>query len=132
MLLHLMAGSKEDAETVTAFFEDRRRGAQRPAAGDLGRRPRHHQGDRGVLPRAARQRRQGAGGYPAGLQGARAGGPTRLRAAPLHELAAGIVADYGREQERGVACFMDDFEACIAHLRFPVTHRRGDPNHEFA
>jgi len=21
-------------------------------------------------------------------------------------------------------CFMDDFEACIAHLRFPVTHRR--------
>ena len=40
------------------------------------------------------------------------------------ELAAGIVADYGQEQERGVACFMDDFEACIAHLRFPVTHRR--------
>ena len=34
------------------------------------------------------------------------------------------MADYGREQERGVACFMDDFEACIAHLRFPVTHRR--------
>jgi hypothetical protein len=30
------------------------------------------------------------------------------------ELAAGVVADYGREQERGVACFMDDFEACIA------------------
>src|SRR6201997_2496746 len=23
-----------------------------------------------------------------------------------------------------VACFMDDFKACIAHLRFPVTHRR--------
>src|SRR5438034_2695284 len=40
------------------------------------------------------------------------------------ELAAGIVADYGREQERGVACFMNDLEACIAHLRFPVTHRR--------
>ncbi len=40
------------------------------------------------------------------------------------ELAAGIIDDYGQEQERGVACFMDDFEACIAHLRFPVTHRR--------
>jgi putative transposase len=40
------------------------------------------------------------------------------------ELAAGVVADYGREHERAVACFMDDFEACIAHLRFPVTHRR--------
>jgi len=23
-----------------------------------------------------------------------------------------------------VACFQDDFEACIAHLRMPVTHRR--------
>ena len=23
-----------------------------------------------------------------------------------------------------VACFMDDFEACIAHLRLPITHRR--------
>lgn len=23
-----------------------------------------------------------------------------------------------------VACFDDDFEACIAHLRLPVTHRR--------
>jgi Transposase, Mutator family len=40
------------------------------------------------------------------------------------DLAAGVVADYGRDEERGVACFMDDFDACIAHLRFPVTHRR--------
>ena len=41
------------------------------------------------------------------------------------ELAAGVVADYGGEHDRAVACFRDDFEACIAHLRFPVTHRRG-------
>ena len=40
------------------------------------------------------------------------------------ELAAGVVADYGRKYDNAVACFMDDFEACIAHLRFPVTHRR--------
>jgi hypothetical protein len=40
------------------------------------------------------------------------------------ELAAGVVADYGRKYDSAVACFMDDFEACIAHLRFPVTHRR--------
>ena len=46
------------------------------------------------------------------------------RRAIARELAAGIVADYGREQERGITCFMDDFESCIAHLRFPVTHRR--------
>jgi putative transposase len=40
------------------------------------------------------------------------------------DLAAGVVADYGRTYDSAVACFMDDFEACIAHLRFPVTHRR--------
>ena len=31
VLLHLMAGSKEDTETVTAFFEDMKRRAQRLA-----------------------------------------------------------------------------------------------------
>jgi len=35
-----------------------------------------------------------------------------------------VVADYGRLHDSAVTCFMDDFEACIAHLRFPVTHRR--------
>src|SRR6202040_1499849 len=29
-----------------------------------------------------------------------------------------------QKYDTAVACFMDDFEACIAHLRFPVTHRR--------
>jgi transposase-like protein len=38
------------------------------------------------------------------------------------ELRAGVVADYQRELPNAVACFEDDFEACIAHLRF--THRR--------
>jgi hypothetical protein len=55
-------------------------------------------------------------------------GPRRANQAPSRaiacELAAGVVAHYGREHERAVACFMDDIEACIAHLRFPVTHRR--------
>jgi len=40
------------------------------------------------------------------------------------ELPAGLVTDYGKDHERAVACFMDDFEACIAHLRFPVMRRR--------
>ena len=35
-----------------------------------------------------------------------------------------MVADYGRNHDSAATCFMDDFEACIAHLRFPVTHRR--------
>src|SRR5919106_1085662 len=40
------------------------------------------------------------------------------------DLATGAVADYGKYLPSAVACFEDDFEACIAHLRMPVTHRR--------
>ena len=35
------------------------------------------------------------------------------------ELAAGVIADYGPKYDSAVACFIDDFEACIAHLQFP-------------
>jgi transposase-like protein len=40
------------------------------------------------------------------------------------DLAEGVVADYEGKLPSAVACFMDDFEAAIAHLRMPVTHRR--------
>jgi putative transposase len=40
------------------------------------------------------------------------------------ELANGIRADYTATLPSAVSCFDDDFEACIAHLRLPVTHRR--------
>ena len=35
-----------------------------------------------------------------------------------------MVADFEAELPSAVACFTDDFEACIAHLRMPVSHRR--------
>jgi transposase-like protein len=35
-----------------------------------------------------------------------------------------LVSHYERELPTAVACFVDDFEACIAQLRFPITHRR--------
>ena len=40
------------------------------------------------------------------------------------ELAEVVVKAYEAELPSAVACFLDDFEACIAHLRMPVTHRR--------
>ena len=40
------------------------------------------------------------------------------------DLAEDLVADYEQGLPSAVACFMDDFEVCIAHLRLPVTHRR--------
>jgi transposase-like protein len=35
-----------------------------------------------------------------------------------------LVRDYEAEVPSTVACFSDDFEACIAHLRMQVNHRR--------
>jgi putative transposase len=40
------------------------------------------------------------------------------------DLARGVLADYGEMLPSAVKCFADDFEACIAHLRMPVAHRR--------
>jgi putative transposase len=35
-----------------------------------------------------------------------------------------VVAEYDKRLPSAVKCFLDDFEACIAHLRFPIAHRR--------
>jgi putative transposase len=47
--------------------------------------------------------------------------PSRVIA---RDLASSLVNDYEAALPSAVACFRDDFEACIAHLRMPVTHRR--------
>ena len=43
---------------------------------------------------------------------------------PLRIGVSGLVSDFEAELPSAAACFMDDFEACIAHLRMPITHRR--------
>jgi transposase-like protein len=135
VLLHLMAGSKEDAETVSAFFQDMRsRGLGDPllVASD---------GAAGIIkaielcfPRSARQRclahrmRNLAAKVPEDLWPDFKARATAAYQAPsraiARDLADGLVADYEKELPSAVACFTDDFEACIAHLRMPVTHRR--------
>ena len=35
-----------------------------------------------------------------------------------------IVAAYGQDLPSAVACLQEDFEPCIAHLKFPLAHRR--------
>ncbi len=135
VLLSLMAGSKEDAETVSAFFQDMRgRGLGDPllvvsdgAAGII-------KAIETCFPRSARQRclahrmRNLAAKVPedlwpdfkARVQAAYQA-PSRAIA---RDLGQGLVADYEATLPSAVACFQDDFEACIAHLRLPVTHRR--------
>jgi putative transposase len=135
VLLHLMAGSKEDAETVTAFFEDmKRRGLNDPLLVTSDGAPGIIKAIEVCFPRATRQRclahrmRNLAVKVPEDVWPefkvrvqAAYQAPSRAIA---RDLAAGIVADYDRKHDNAVACFTDDFEACIAHLRFPVTHRR--------
>jgi putative transposase len=135
VLLHMMAGSKEDAETVSAFFEDMKlRGLKDPLLVTSDGAPGIIKAIEVCFPRAARQRclahrmrnlaaKVAEDVWPEFKVRVQAAYQAPSRAI-ARELAAGVVADYGREHERGVNCFMDDFEACIAHLRFPVTHRR--------
>jgi putative transposase len=107
---------------------------ERPLAGGDRRCARDHPRHRRVLPRAARQRclvhrmrnlvvKVPAPAWPEFKERVRAcyQAPSRAIA---RELRDGLVADYERELPNAVACFQDDFEACIAHLRFPITHRR--------
>src|SRR6266540_540721 len=104
VLLHLMAGSKEDAETVTAFFQDMRaRGLGDPLLVVSDGAPGIVKALETCFPRSERQ---------------------RCLAHRMRNLAAGVVADFATELATAVRCFTDDFEACIAHLRMPVTHRR--------
>ena len=135
VLLHMISGSKEDAETVSAFFEDMKlRGLKDPLLVTSDGAPGIIKAIEVCFPRAARQRclahrmrnlaaKVAEDVWPEFKVRVQAAYQVPSRAI-ARELAAGVVADYGREHERGVNCFMDDFEACIAHLRFPVTHRR--------
>jgi transposase-like protein len=130
-----MAGSKEDGETVSAFFQDMRaRGLGDPLLVASEGAPGIIKAIETCFPRSARQRclahrmRNLAVKVPEDLWPefkvrvqASYQVPSRQIA---RELADGIVADYQAELPNAVACFMEDFESCIAHLRLPIGHRR--------
>jgi putative transposase len=141
-LLGLMAGSKEDVETVRAFFQDlRARGLGDPLLVVSDGAPGIIRAIEECFPRSARQRclahrmRNLAVKVPTDLwpvPGSKSPGiKARVAAcyqapsrAIARQLAMGIRADYADLLPSALACFDDDFEACIAHLRLPVTHRR--------
>ena len=122
VLLHLMAGSKEDAETVGAFFQDMRaRGLGDPLLVVSDGAPGVIKAIEVCFPRSARQRclahrmRNLAAKVPediwpevkARVQAAYQA-PSRAIA---RELARGVVEDFEKELPSAVACFRDDFEA---------------------
>jgi putative transposase len=135
VLLSLMAGSKEDTETMRAFFQDMRaRGLGDPLLVVSDGAPGIVRAIEECFPRSARQRclahrmRNLAVKVPTDLWPefkARVSACYQAPSRPIaRELAAGIRADYAATLPSALTCFEDDFEACIAHLRSPVTHRR--------
>ena len=135
VLLHLMAGSKEDTETVSAFFQDMRaRGLGDPLLVVSDGAPGNIKAIETCFPRSERQRclahrmRNLAAKAPEDLWPEFKARATAAYQAPsraiARELAEGLARDYESELPSAVACFRDDFEACIAHLRAPVNHRR--------
>ena len=135
VLLHLMAGSKEGTLTVRAFFQDRRaRGLGDPLLVVSDGAPGILRAIEECFPRSARQRclahrmRNLAVKVPTDLWPEFKTCVTACYQAPsraiARDLAEGIRADYAATMPSAVACFEDDFEACIAHLRVPVPHRR--------
>ena len=135
VLLALMAGSKEDAETVTAFFQDMRtRGLGDPLLVISDGAPGIIKAIETCFPRSERQRclahrmRNLAAKVPEDVWPEFKARATAAYQAPsraiARELADGLVKEYQTELPSAVACFVDDFEAAIAHLRMPIGHRR--------
>ena len=135
VLLHLTAGSKEDAETVGAFFQDmRQRGLGDPLLVVSDGAPGIVKAIETCFPRSARQRclahrmRNLVAKAPDDVWPEFKGRVTAAYQAPsrviARDLAEGVIRDYAKELPSAVRCFEDDFEACIAHLRMPINHRR--------
>jgi transposase-like protein len=134
-LLHLAPGTKEDTASCGEFFRDI--APARPARSALV----VSDGAPGLIraieecfPRALRQRclahkmRNLASKVPEHVWP-----EFKVRAAGCYQAASpalarllrdDIRATYDRDLPSAIACLEDDFEACIAHLRFPLGHRR--------
>ena len=135
VLLHLAPGTKEDTASGTAFFEDlKRRGLPDPLLVVTDGAPGLIRAVETCFPRALRQRCLAHRLRNLRSKALEAQWPEiAVRARACYEAAspalAGVLRDdfvqaYQRELPAVVQCFLDDFDACIAHLRFPLRHRK--------
>ena len=134
-LLHLAPGTKEDTASCREFFQDlRRRGLPDALLVASDGAPGMIRAIEECLPRSIRQRclahkmRNLQSKMPEDVWP-----EFKARAAACYQAASpvlarllrdDIAATYGKHLPSAVACLDDDFEACIAHLRFPLGHRR--------
>src|SRR5262249_49127962 len=134
-LLHLAPGTKEDTASCREFFQDmRRRGLPDPLLVVSDGAPGIIRAIEECLPRSLRQRclahkmrnLQSKGPEAVWLE-FKAGGTACYQAASpalARLLRDDIAATYSRDLPSAVAGLDDDFGACIAHLKFPLGHRR--------
>jgi putative transposase len=135
VLLHLAPGTKEDTASCTAFFEDlKRRGLADPLLVVTDGAPGLIRAVETCFPRALRQRclahrmRNLRGKVPEATWP-----DVAIRARACYEAASPALATvlrddfvqvYERDLPAAARCFLDDFDACTVHLRFPLRHRK--------
>ncbi|MBK5093734.1 MAG: IS256 family transposase [Actinobacteria bacterium] len=135
VLLHLAPGTKEDTASCREFFQDmRRRGLPDPLLVVSDGAPGMLRAIEECFPRSVRQRC-----LVHKMRNLQSKAPEdawpefKARAQACYQAASpalarllrdDIVATYGTDLPSAVACLDDDFEACIAHLKFPLAHRR--------
>ena len=135
-LLHLAPGTKEDTASCKAFMQDmKRRGLSDPllvttdGAGGLIRAAEE------CFPRSDRQRClvHKTRNLQSKVTDEQIWPQFKAEATSVYQAAnvetARVLKDpfikrWTKKFPSAVACFEDDFEACIAHLKFPITHRR--------
>jgi transposase-like protein len=134
-LLHLAPGTKEDTASCREFFQDmRRRGLPDPLLVVSDGAPGIIRAIEECLPRSLCQRclahkmRNLQGKVPEDVWPEFKARATACYQAASPALARllhdDIAATYTRDLPSAMACFDDDFAACIAHLEFPLGHRR--------
>lgn len=135
VLLHLSPGSREDTASCREFLHDlKRRGLPDPLLVITDGAPGLIRAVEECFPRSARQRclahrmRNLQGKVPEALWPefqARARACYQAASPTLAQmLAEDLVRTYEGDLPTAVTCFQEDFAACIAHLRFPLAHRK--------
>ena len=135
VLLGLLPGTKEDTVSCKEFLRDlKSRGLTDPVLVITDGAPGLIRAVEEVFPRSLRQRclahriRNLQGKVPEELWPevkGQAHAAYRASSPALARLTAEeFVARFEKELPSATRCFLDDFEACIAHLRLPIAHRR--------
>jgi len=136
VLIHLAPGSKESTECCRSFFEDlKRRGLSDPVLGTTDGAPGLIHAFEDVFPTSLRQRclahrmrnivsKLPEGHIPGEIKQAALAAYQAPSPAMAELLRKEVVAQYQKEYPSAMACFEEDFEACIAHLHCPPAHRR--------